>query len=1311
MPSSSLQEFAQATPVCEQTSTLADVLEIFRSSGCEAIVVVSSQHCPLGVVHLPKLMPHLISAQRLAESPLTINGRDSHTLLSQLEPPIVEPLAIVPGQMGLSQFWPYLQESGDSRRQDGRGGAKGQQSMSDRMSESVLNHEAIASPTSVGSGDRTSVTSERGGHPLDGRWRDIHPQTEQSQTYGERLGVPTSHYAVTPSPLERPTQDRPPLPTSHYRNRPLSYHLQTGRPPHSSSTTTPTSHVEATSPYTNTQAPTTSSYNLCPSSQHWALIDEEGKFLGLLNSWRILESLAPNFIQQESAELDEPPQTTHLKSLVQLLEHLPLPLSIQTTSGQVLAQNLTWRQQIGTSPNLDWVRRTTATMLHCPSKESCSGQERVIGSPDSTSLDSEVAKTPCESLLSVPSIGKERCRTSSQAAIQSFCAIDTPRLSTTVSTQQVVLSAPSISNNPEPPKLGQASNLAPETAKTSQERIFSFVKIPLSSAVLGGEKVQVWEKESNLTPSCYDPSVCDLCVVLAQDTTEQHQVARELAAKNADLIQLNRLKDEFLACISHELKTPLTAVLGLSTLLKDQALGELNERQSRYARLIYQSGRQLMTLVNDILDLTRMETGQLELTCEPVQIQSVCDRAYSQAHQLQHEKEHDDDSAQETKFTLEIEPGLDMLVADELRLRQMLVHLLSNALKFTDVEGEIGLKVNRWEGWIAFTVWDTGIGIPPEKQHLIFQKFQQLEQPLTRRFEGTGLGLVLTQRLARLHGGDISFISKSGEGSQFTLLLPPCPPQVRRTDAESPPCSLPNPSCPTRNRLVLIVETVPGYLDRLTEQLNSLGYRIVIARSGMEAIAKARGLQPRAILLNPLLPQLSGWDVLTLLKSDSQTRHIPVFVTATQAEKQQAYDNKADGFLSLPVQKQALLQSLNGLEEPEPPTKSKGLTILHLSPVEVCPQTDLHAQTGSDSSNWSSELTDILNLQHSELNYRILEADDLEQAELLARVWQPDVILLDASQIVDPLAYLTDLSLHPKLLSIPLVTLDHQTTEAANQISGLSVYPCLAPDNASKMTALVQVIQVATGMTRLPSIVVMDIGDGGLTEVEEYPPSRISSSQDSRNNITFASSQHQGSDRAALMQNADCTPRGRDVANGTLPLGLLPHDRRDQPTPGRRSRGIRGAGNPSKPSQTTTSLSPQSSWLQALMQYLQTAGFRSVLSCSWAEIYDQLQEQNVDLLLIRIKNISDSSALITGLSSLTQLQKLPPILVLDHRFNDNSPAVGTLFASPMDEAVTGGVNSKPNLDALLAAVATQVLRGHSLSMTQLLEQINQALGL
>ena len=174
-------------------------------------------------------------------------------------------------------------------------------------------------------------------------------------------------------------------------------------------------------------------------------------------------------------------------------------------------------------------------------------------------------------------------------------------------------------------------------------------------------------------------------------------MASELAAKNADLIQLNRLKDEFLACISHELRTPLTAMLGLSTLLKDQALGQLNERQVRYARLIHENGRHLMSVVNDILDLTRMETGQMELTLEPVGIRKVCDRAIEQARAAMQPKTSQAatlagkqlaDNFTDHRFTLLIEPGLERIVADELRLRQMLVHLLANAFKFTELEGE-----------------------------------------------------------------------------------------------------------------------------------------------------------------------------------------------------------------------------------------------------------------------------------------------------------------------------------------------------------------------------------------------------------------------------------------------------------------------------------------------------------------------------------------------------------------------------------------------------------------------------------------------
>ncbi|HAG80505.1 MAG TPA: hybrid sensor histidine kinase/response regulator, partial [Cyanobacteria bacterium UBA12227] len=696
-------------------------------------------------------------------------------------------------------------------------------------------------------------------------------------------------------------------------------------------------------------------------------------------------------------------------------------------------------------------------------------------------------------------------------------------------------------------------------------------------------------------------------LVIAQDTTEQKQVAKELAAKNADLVQLNRLKDEFLACISHELKTPLTAVLGLSTLLKDQALGELNERQARYARLIYQSGRQLMSLVNDILDLTRIETGQLELTLEPVQIEMVCDRAYAQARQVYLDKDQQNEGfAPEISFTLEIEPGLDTIIADELRLRQMLVHLLSNALKFTDTDSTIGLRVNALEGWIAFTVWDTGIGIPAEKQHLIFQKFQQLEEPLTRRFEGTGLGLVLTQRLARLHGGEVSFISKSGEGSEFTLLLPPSPPQSSNlsnlTDWGRER---------SRNRLILIVETVVRYLEDLTTQLKSLGYWVVVARSGTEAIEKARSLQPCTILLNPLLPQLSGWDVLTLLKSDVQTRHIPVLIAATQAEKAQAYAHNADGFLSLPVQKQALVQNLPRLSKPHSQTKT-ALTILYLS-GEL-------GETPSDSSRLIAQLTEVLSIRHSELNYQVLEADDLDQAELLAQVWHPDVILLDGSGIVEPLTYLKNLSFHKGLTSVPIVTLDRRMSQAANHIIGLSVYPCLAPDNQNKITALLDVIQVAAGLTYKSSILVMEI----------------------------------------------------DQRNGTKDLS---------------------------PSLLSHSLKSYTPWLQALIQFLQTAGFRSLLSSSWVDVYRQLQDRTVDLLLIRLKNINNSADLIKGLIGLGELPNLPSILVLDHRVE--APTLDQM------ERFSGDYN--PELESQLRAVATQILQGHSYSMNELLDHIHQAL--
>ncbi len=840
-------------------------------------------------------------------------------------------------------------------------------------------------------------------------------------------------------------------------------------------------------------------------NQHWVIVDGDGLCIGLLDSWRLLKYLAPlinnssEFFQISTtfSNSSQQPQSKIINPLEQLLEQLPLPMMLQTGSGQVISKNTAWR----------------------------------------------------ETLLEVESI----------KTTENFSQIN----------QQ-------------------------------DARIWEFVKIHLSKQVSGEQFASNYFS--------YSP---DLWLVLATDVTEKQQVAKELVAKNADLVQLNRFKDEFLACISHELKTPLTAVLGLSSLLKEQVLGELNERQSRYANLIHQSGKQLMVLVNDILDLTLIETGQLELTLAPVDIATVCDRAYLQAEQLQSVKNNQEKSDSEVKFTLQIEPGLEMLVADQLRLRQMLFHLLSNALKFTEGKGEIGLNVCAWEGWISLTVWDTGIGIPPEKQHLIFHKFQQLENPLTRRFDGTGLGLVLTQRLARLHGGDISFISKLGQGSQFTLLLPPLPPQssaeflIEYQDNSQVSRS-------NSNRLVLIVENVPNYIEDLNEKLTSLGYRVVIGRSGTEAIEKARTLQPCAVLLNPVLPMLSGWDVLTLLKSDEQTKDIPVVVTASRADKETALENLAADFLSIPIETSALKQSLIGLS-PEKSSDRDFIVVLHLT-------------SESQTEDLELNLIDNLNLiNHKlELNYRVLEADDLEQAELIARVWHPNVVLLNSTGLSDPLSYLQQLSQYTSIASLPLITIDHQTTEAANKVPGLTVFPCLAPANnhntptesLREQTTLLRVIQVAAGMGYQPSIVVVDTAKLSNLRVAE----------------------------------------NQEFTNKNSLEGL-----------------------------------------QALNQYLKTAGFRTIVPPSWTDVARHVHNQKFDLLLISLADIEPEPEFVNAIASLLQQPQTPPILVLDNRKGKQTNLSKT-------------TNYLAKFEAVLRTAASKIMRVDSRSMSELLKLINQTLG-
>ncbi|MBW4527154.1 MAG: PAS domain S-box protein [Phormidium tanganyikae FI6-MK23] len=252
--------------------------------------------------------------------------------------------------------------------------------------------------------------------------------------------------------------------------------------------------------------------------------------------------------------------------------------------------------------------------------------------------------------------------------------------------------------------------------------------------------------------------------MITRDITQQKQTAAELAAKNDELERASRMKSDFLANMSHELRTPLTSILGFSSILQKQIFGALNSKQQLYIHQIYQSGQHLLGLINDVLDLSKVEAGQLRLELAPLVVDEVCEKTLTFVNEQAR--------IRGLTLTSSIEPNLEPLMADELRLRQMLLNLLSNAIKFSNEGGEIGLNVKMFGESLHLTVWDQGIGIPEDKQHLLFHPFQQVDGSLSRRHEGTGLGLALTKKLAELHSGTVVMESKEGEGSQFTICLP-----------------------------------------------------------------------------------------------------------------------------------------------------------------------------------------------------------------------------------------------------------------------------------------------------------------------------------------------------------------------------------------------------------------------------------------------------------------------------------------------------------------------------------------------------------
>ena len=396
--------------------------------------------------------------------------------------------------------------------------------------------------------------------------------------------------------------------------------------------------------------------------------------------------------------------------------------------------------------------------------------------------------------------------------------------------------------------------------------------------------------------------------LLAQKVEER---TADLRLANSELLRSARIKDEFLASMSHELRTPLTGILGLSEALQANIYGELNQKQIDSIENIEKSGKHLLTLINDILDLSKIGAGMIKLEFSSVSIPSVCHSSIQMIRQVSHEKQ--------IKVNLNIEPGVEYLEADERRLKQILVNLLGNAVKFSSEGGTIGLDVkgDKDNQRILFTVWDRGIGISPQDLSNLFQPFTQLDGALSRQYGGTGLGLSLVLKMAELHGGGVSVKSEPGRGSRFIVTLPWQGNHHLETNEIMPQTiSLTEPKTNIINPLVLIVEDNPLYLNLLTDILIHSGYQVVTAQNGEEGIIQAREKRPHLILMDIQMPVLDGFQATRRIRADSILEKVPIIALtalAMSGDREKCFEAGMNGYLSKPVNIEELKKAIETL--------------------------------------------------------------------------------------------------------------------------------------------------------------------------------------------------------------------------------------------------------------------------------------------------------------------------------------------------------------------------------------------------------------
>jgi signal transduction histidine kinase/DNA-binding response OmpR family regulator/HAMP domain-containing protein len=433
----------------------------------------------------------------------------------------------------------------------------------------------------------------------------------------------------------------------------------------------------------------------------------------------------------------------------------------------------------------------------------------------------------------------------------------------------------------------------------NNDNLGPLITIPLAS---GGVVVGALTAARHTTGVAFGQADLDRAQMIGAPLAAAVRVARlfeGIRKANSDLLESNQHKSTFMTNMSHELRTPLTSILGFSELLRDDKVDRFDAAtKRRFFEQIHTSGQHLLGLINDLLDLSKVEAGQMVLYPERIALTDSVQTVVSNLEPLARAKGITIDS--------DTVAGLH-LVADPIKLKQMLLNLVSNAIKFTPQGGRVSISARQVESWIEIAVADTGIGIAKADLSRLFREFQQLDAGHGRQQEGTGLGLALTKRFAELHGGEVKVQSVSGEGSTFTLRLP-----VSAVEASRAPVYIPLPVGPSNEAvpLILVVEDNPAAAEILARHLEVGGFRMKLARTGNEALAMARELKPAAITLDILLPEIDGWEVLRRLKADDLTWNIPVVVVSVSDNPALGHALGATDYFVKPVDREALLSRL-----------------------------------------------------------------------------------------------------------------------------------------------------------------------------------------------------------------------------------------------------------------------------------------------------------------------------------------------------------------------------------------------------------------